>query len=162
MLGQPWYVMILPTLPLLLAHLAGVVVAIILLVRRGGAPAILALVGFGVLFLVDLANLGRDPLIRALAEQTRRLALVGSSVNCCCSVVDVAAIVCLIVALWQAVSGTGGAPAETEPDEEPLEEIVGVFEEVPEEAPRVTRVLDENETLEGTVETSEEIVEEGK
>jgi len=160
MLEQPWYVMILPMLPLLLAHLAGVVVAIVLLVRRGGAPAILALVGFGILFLANLASLGRGPLIGALAEQTRRFVLVSSGVNCCCSVVDVAAIVCLIVALWQAVSGTGGGAVETEPDEEPLEEIVGVFEEMPEEAPRVTRVLDE--TMEGPVETSEGVPEEGE
>ncbi len=159
-LGQPWYAMILPMLPVLLVHLAGVVVAVILLVRRGGTPAILALVGFGVLFLSDLVGLGRGPLIGALAGQTRQLVLVSSGVNCCCSVVDVAAIVCLIVALWQAVSGTSSGAVETNPDEEPLEEIVGVFEEVPEEAPRVTRVLDE--TLEGTVETSEELAEEGE
>lgn len=158
MFEQSWYVMILPLLPLLLAHLAGVVVAIVLLVRRGGTPAILALIGFGTLFFTDLAGLGRGPLIGALAEQTRRFVLVNSSVNCCCSVVDVVAIVCLIVALWRAVSGAGGGAAEAEPEEEPLEEIVGVFEAVPEESPHVTKVLDE--TLEGTVETSEVVVEE--
>ena len=108
MFQQPWYVLLLPALPILLVHLAGLVVAIILLVRRGGTPAILALVGFGILFIVDLAGLGSAPLTRLLAEQVRQVSqvmAVSAGVGCCCSVFDVAAIVCLIIAVWQAVSG---------------------------------------------------------
>jgi len=163
MFQQPWYVTILPVLPILLVHLAGLVVAIILLVRRGGTPAILASIGFGVLFIVDLANLGRGPLVRLLTEQARQFVIVNTSAGCCCSIFDVTAVVCLIVALWQAVSGTGTERTAEELEEVP-EEVVGILEEAPEEAARPTRVLEEtlaSSTLEGTVETSEETVEEG-
>jgi len=178
MFQQPWYVMILPVLPILLVHLAGVVVAIILLVRRGGTPAILALVGFGVLFILDLASFGRGPLVELLAGQARQLVVVSTGLSCCCSVLDVAAVVCLIVAIWQAVSGPGakgaagpleGAPEpvlgrwEEPPAETPFatkvldetpEEVEGILEDPPEENPRATRVLEE--TLEGIVEAAEE------
>lgn len=151
MFQQPWYVTILPALPILLAHLAGIVVAVILLVRHGGTPAILALIGFGVLFVADLAGFAGGPLVGLLASQTRQFLIANVGVGCCCSVLDVVAIVCLIVAIWQAVSGA--AAGET------VEEVVGVLVEAPEEIARATRVLEE--TLEGTVETSEEAVEEG-
>lgn len=107
---QPWYTLILPALPVLLAHLAGVVVAIILLVRRRSTPAILALIGFGVLILTDLASLGRSPLIGWLARQggIRQFWTASTGVDCCCSIFDVAAIVCLIAAILQAVSTTSG------------------------------------------------------
>jgi hypothetical protein len=158
MFQQPWYVTILPVLPILLAHLAGIVVAVILLVRHGGTPAILALIGFGVLFVADLAGFAGGPLVGLLASQTRQFLIANVGVGCCCSVLDVVAIVCLIVAIWQAVSGA--AAGETvEEIEEAVEEVVGVLEEAPEETARATRVLEE--TLEGTVETSEEAVEEG-
>jgi hypothetical protein len=99
---------VLPLLPTLLAHLAGVVVAIILLVRveRRRTPAVLALLGFALLSIVDLANVARGPLIRLLSGRTVsgiRLASVG--VGCCYSIFDVAAVVCLIIAIWQATSG---------------------------------------------------------
>jgi len=105
-MGAPWYVTVLPVLPILLVHLAGVVVAIILLTRRGGTPAILALVGFGVSLILDLASFGRAPLTGFLARQVgvRQFLLVNTSVGCCCSVFNVLAVVCLIVAIWQAVS----------------------------------------------------------
>ncbi|RLC89991.1 MAG: hypothetical protein DRI77_15160 [Chloroflexi bacterium] len=84
-----------------------------MLVRHRGTPAILALAGFGVLFIVDLVSFGKAPLIRFLARQTgmRQFVLVNTSVGCCCSVFDMLAIVCLIVALWQTVSGAAAGEA---------------------------------------------------
>ncbi|MDY7078662.1 MAG: hypothetical protein SXV54_17245 [Chloroflexota bacterium] len=113
MFQQPWYVTILPLLPILLVHLIGTVAAIILLVRSRSTPAILSLIGFGILFIVDIANLGRSSLIGPL---TRRMSksefwIANAGAGCCCSIFDVAAIVCLIVAIWQAVSGTGSGEA---------------------------------------------------
>ena len=103
----PGFVGVLPALPTLLAHLAGVAVAIVLLVRQRerSLAAILAGAGFALLLLTDLAAFARGPLINLISHRTRggiRLAVTG--VGCCCSVVDVAAIVCLIVALAQALS----------------------------------------------------------
>ncbi len=105
------YVMYLPMLPILLAHLAGVVVAVILLVRHRGTPSILALVGFAVLLLLDLLNFAREPLIRFLSSRVgmRQFVLVNTSVGCCCSIFNIIAVVCLIVAIWQAVSGAAEA-----------------------------------------------------
>ena len=106
---QSWFLAVLPTLPILLVYLAGVVVSIILLIRHKSTPAILALVGFAILLLLGLVGFGRAPLINALARQggMQRVATVSTSVGCCCSVIDVAAIACLIVAIWQAVAGPG-------------------------------------------------------
>ncbi len=108
---NPWYVTVLPMLPILLAHLAGVVAAIILLTRRGGTPAILALVGFGVSLILDLASFGRSPLVGFLGRQVgmRRFVAVSTGVGCCCGLLDLIAVVCLIVAIWQAVSVTAEA-----------------------------------------------------
>ena len=105
----PGFVNLLPLLPALLAHLAGVVVAIILLVRleRRRTPALFALVGFALLSILDLANVARRPLIRLLYHRTVsgiRLASVG--VGCCYGIFDVVAVVCLIIAIWQAMSGS--------------------------------------------------------
>ena len=107
-MAQSWFLNVLPVLPTLLVHLAGVVVAIILLVRHKGTPAILALIGFAVLLLLNLVSFGRTPLVGAIARQggMQRVAAVSTGVGCCCSVIDVAAIVCLIVAIWQAVTGS--------------------------------------------------------
>ena len=106
----PGFVNLLPLLPTLLAHLAGVAVAIILLVRLENrrTPALFALLGFALLSILDLANVARGPLIRLLSRRTVsgiRLASVG--VGCCYSIFDVVAVVCLIVAVWQAMSGRG-------------------------------------------------------
>jgi hypothetical protein len=166
-MSQPWYILVLPTLPVLLAYLAGVVVAVILVVRHRSTPAILALVGFGVLFLVALAGLGHGPLSRFLAEGGGMGRFgVDAGVGCCCSVFDVIAVVCLIVAVWQAVSGGGagadvagsGAVEAAAGDEGPgaestyaTEILEGTVEEIPqasdedaaEAGERTTRVLDE-------------------
>lgn len=103
---NPWYVTVLPMLPILLAHLAGVVVAVLLLTRRGGTPAILALVGFGVSFILDLASFGRGPLVVFLGRQVgmRQFVALSTGVGCCCGLLNLIATVCLIVAIWQAVS----------------------------------------------------------
>jgi hypothetical protein len=113
-----------------LVHLVGIVVAIILLVRRRSTPAILALIGFGVLFVVNLASLGRGPLTGLLARQMRvnQYWISNAGVGCCCSIFDVAAIICLIVAIWQAVSATGGEEVAE------VEEMVGEFVDVSEPA----------------------------
>ncbi len=98
---------VLPALPTLLAHLAGVVVAIVLLVRQRerSLPPILAVVGFGLLFVIDLANFARGPLINLISQRTAAGVRAGvTGVGCCCSIVDVAATVCLIIALTQALS----------------------------------------------------------
>jgi len=106
----PGFVNLLPLFPTLLAHLAGVVVAVVLLVRfeRRRTPAILALLGFALLAILDLASAAQGPLIRLLSRRTVsgiRLASVG--IGCCYSIFDVAAAACLIIAIWQATSGTG-------------------------------------------------------
>jgi hypothetical protein len=101
-----------------LAHLAGVVVAIVLLVRqreRSLAP-ILAVAGFALLLLTDLATFAQGPLINLISHRTAAgFRLVVTGVGCCCSVVDVAAIACLIVALAQALSSPKPEGAETQP-----------------------------------------------
>ncbi len=108
-MGQsPGLVNVLPTIPILLIHLAGVVAAVILLARQKerSLPAVLALIGFALLLVLDGANLARGPLIRFLSHRTAagiRSAVIG--VGCCCSIFDVAASVCLIMAIWQSVSG---------------------------------------------------------
>lgn len=114
----PGLVNLIPLLPTLLVHLTGVVVAIILLVRieRERTPAIFALLGFGFLSILDLANVARGSLIRLLSHRTVsgiRLASVG--VGCCYSIFDVVAVVCLIIAIWQAMSGSATEEAELGP-----------------------------------------------
>ena len=112
---QSWFLAVLPVLLILLAHLAGLVVSIILLVRHKGTAAVLALIGFAVRLILDLASFGRPSLTRLLAQRggVRGFLAASTGVGCCCSVIDVVAIVCIIVALWQALSG-GVEPA---PDE---------------------------------------------
>jgi len=149
------------------------------LVRSKGKTTILAAVGFGLLVLISLGQI-----VLALPPLTRQFFLVGQwlawVLNCCCSILDMAAIVCLIVAIWQAVSGTdaGDVAQEVAYTVEPLEEemVVEAFEEAPEETPYATMVLEE--TLEGEIledtpvespyttqvlpETQEEAAEEGE
>ena len=86
-----------------LAYLAGLLVSIILLVRSKARAAILSAVAFGLMLLMHLfaspiANLVFDVLDSDLAHTS----LWGF--DCCCSALQLAAIVCLIIAIWQAVS----------------------------------------------------------
>jgi hypothetical protein len=124
------YAGIVPHVVAVLAYLAGLIVAIILLVRTKARAATLALVGFALLMLITLGQI-----VLSLPQLTREFVRVQWLVwvlSCCCSVLDLAAIVCLIVAIWQAVTGAGkqdavedvvyldDMPAETaKPDETP-------------------------------------------
>lgn len=95
---------LLPAIPVLLAHVAGMVVATILVLRpkTKRTAGLLALSGFALLVILDLAEFAQGPLIRLLSNRTARgIRLAHVSVGCCCSAVDIAAIVCLIVAIWQ-------------------------------------------------------------
>jgi len=109
-MGQlPGFLNMLPAIPVLLAHLAGLVVALIFFLRqeRKSIPSILALMGFGLLLVLDVAKFAQGPLVRFLSRRT--VAGVPSAVagvGRCCSIVDAAAVVCLIVAIWQAFSRT--------------------------------------------------------
>ena len=118
-MGQFWYVSVVPALPLLLVHLAGVIVAAILLVRHRSTAAILAVIGFAALFVWHLATFGIEPLAYLLSEAgVAQLDVAITSVGCCCSALNVIAVVCLIIAIWQAVAGTGDGDEEEEEEEE--------------------------------------------
>ena len=156
------YALIIPYLAALLAHLAGLVVAIILLVRSRTTPAVLSVVGFALLALFDLVQfvLGLPPVFQAIIWRSTAWLWV---INCCCSIFDVAAIVCLIVAIWQAISGAGvggpmgepwGVPDFLAGTPEESESAAETPENAPEEDPLATRILEE--TLRGTPPPSEE------
>jgi hypothetical protein len=141
------YAVLVPHVAALLAYLAGLAVAIILLVRAKGRAAILAAVGFALLVLISVGQI-----VLALPSVNVQFFRVGQwlawVLNCCCSIFDVAAIACLIVAIWQAVSGVG--------TEEVEEVIVDVFEEGPEAAYATAKLEDApeegvEETLEGEI-----------
>ena len=111
MMQLPGLVNLLPSIPILAAHLAGVVAAALLLARQRerSIPAVLALIGFGVLLILDVARLAQGPLINLIVHRTAggvRLAVAG--VNCFCSIFDAAATVCLIIAMWQALTKPAG------------------------------------------------------
>jgi hypothetical protein len=101
---------------LTLAYLAGLVVAILLLVKVKGTPAILATVAFGLLFILGLGQIAHAAFLERLVLDQLRPGQARwgiGSLNCCCGTLQLAAIVCLIIAIWQAVSGPkqeGGAP----------------------------------------------------
>jgi len=105
MLAHFLYAGIVPHVVAVLAYLAGLVVAIILLIRTKARAATLALVGFALLMLITLGQI-----VLSLPQLTREFVRVQWLVwvlSCCCSVLHLAAIVCLIVAIWQAVTGAG-------------------------------------------------------
>ena len=141
------YAGLIPHVAALLAYLAGLAAAIILLVRAKGRAAILAAVGFALLALVSVGQI-----VLALPSVNVQFIRVGQwlawVLNCCCSMFDVAAIACLIVAIWQAVSGAG--------TEEVEEVIVDVSEEAPEAAYATAKLEDAleedvEEALEGEI-----------
>ncbi len=103
----PQFLQYIPRVILTLAHLAGLIVAIMLLMRKKGTPAILATVAFGLAFVMDigqmLQNLAIAPMLfRQLGYDSGTYALFG--LNCCCGLFDLIAVACLIVALWQALA----------------------------------------------------------
>lgn len=109
-----------PTVLVLLVHLVLLVVAIVLLVRTKGTPAILAVAAFVLLFLVDIGRLMRvlflERMIYTGSLSYAATGWVTTGLSCCCSLVDIIAVVCLLIAIWQAVSGSKAAPAEVEPE----------------------------------------------
>jgi hypothetical protein len=103
------YAGMVPHVVAVLAYLAGLVVAIILLVRTKARAATLALVGFALLMLITLGQIVLS--LPQLAAEFVRVQWLVWVLSCCCSVLDLAAIGCLIVAIWQAVTGTGKTDA---------------------------------------------------
>jgi hypothetical protein len=90
-----------------IAHLAGLVVAIILLNRAKSTPATLGAVSFGVLFLQDIGRILRRLFLDNVMRNLTGIRGIWEVNNCCCGIFQVAAIVCLVVAVWQAISGDG-------------------------------------------------------
>ena len=91
-----------------LVHLAGLVVSAILLVKIKGTPAILSTVAFGILFLHDLGAILRAAFLDTLVARSVRIANITTArggFDCCCNILTIAAFVCLIIAIWQAVAG---------------------------------------------------------
>jgi hypothetical protein len=138
------YAGLVPYAAALLAHLAGLVVAIILLVRAKRTPAILAVVGFALLVLINLAQLilRLPPVVRSLAFGNPAWTWF---LNCCCSVFDAGAIACLIVAIWQALSAAGVGEVVAGGDEE----VAGGDEEMAPMVEAVT-VITPEEMAEGS------------
>jgi len=100
-----------------LAHLVGLIMAILLLVKIKGTPAILATVAFALLFLLDIGNILRStfPFLDKLIVNQVNMSSIGAvmgSFNCCCSIFSLAATICLIIAIWQAVSGNAEEGSE--------------------------------------------------
>ena len=101
---------------LIVAHLAGLVVAVILLVRRKGTAPILATVAFGLLVLLDAARIVQTALLPALSRQVRVprvLPWIGGGMTCCCGLLDLVAWGCLIAAIWMGMGGEEGVKSET-------------------------------------------------
>ncbi len=127
MVRAPHAITLLPLLPVLLVYLTGVVVASILLVRRqtDRGPAVFALVGFTLLFLVGVANLARGWLIWVLARRAAVGVIATSTgVGCCYSVFQVAGGLCLIVAIWQALARPDSTAVISESESTTPEEAV--------------------------------------
>ncbi|MBC7227060.1 MAG: hypothetical protein H5T61_07485 [Thermoflexales bacterium] len=106
---------------LILAHLAGLVVAVLLLVRRKGRAPVLATAAFALLVILDAARIVETALIPAIARQIRAprvLPWIGGGTTCCCGFLDLVAWGCLIAAIWMGMS-----------QPEPAHEIPGTEEE---------------------------------
>lgn len=88
---------------LVVAHLAGLVVAVLLLVRRRGTAPILATAAFALLVILDAARIVGAALLPAIARQIRApraLPWIGGGTTCCCGFLDLVAWGCLIAAIW--------------------------------------------------------------
>ena len=109
-----------------LAHLAGLVVALLLLSRKKGTAAVLATVAFALLVLLDVGRIVETTLSHRLLPQIARAARVGpwiaGGADCCCSLLDLGAIGCLIAALWKGLGGPETTPQEAAPEETVSEE----------------------------------------
>ena len=103
MLAYFMYAGVIPHVAALLAYLAGLIVAIILLIRTKARAATLALVGFALLVLIALGQIVL--VVPQLVPELGQVQWAVWALSCCCSLLDLAAIACLIVAIWQAVTG---------------------------------------------------------
>jgi hypothetical protein len=118
----PGWITLLPAIPLILANLAALIVSIILIVRHRTTPAILAMIGFALLFLLRIADLVRSPVAALLAEQggIRYFLVANTSIGCCRSAIYAVAIALLVVAIYRAVAG-GRAAQPYQDNDEPTE-----------------------------------------
>ena len=86
-----------------LAYFAGLLISIILLARSKSKAAILAAVAFGVLLL---KHTFASPIARVIADVLDShlgYTIVGAY-QCCCGVLQLAAVICLVIAIQQAIS----------------------------------------------------------
>ncbi len=87
---------------LILAHLAGLVVAVLLLVRRKGTAPVLATVAFALMVILDATLIVETTLLFPILYRRapRAFAWVGGGLNCCWGLLALVAWGCLIAALW--------------------------------------------------------------
>jgi hypothetical protein len=107
-----WFI---AALPRILVHIAGIVVAIVLLRRTRSRANILALIAFILLFLTDLGDGLFQilyPLVLAPRAGFRLMETTSILSTLCCTSLDAVAIVLLIIAFAQALGRPTG-------DEEP-------------------------------------------
>jgi zinc transporter ZupT len=97
---------LLASFPHILAHLAGLIVSLVLLRRTRSRSAILALAAFGGLLLVDVGNLLLSLLGFLLFDLGTRdsMRVIQPVVSGTCCILDFVALVLLVVAFWQALS----------------------------------------------------------
>lgn len=113
----PTWIQTLVRILLILAHLAGLIVAVILLVRRKGTAPILATAAFALLVILDAARIIETRLLPAIARQVRAprvLPWIGGSTTCCCGLLDLIAWGCLIAAIWMGMGPQAGELPGTE------------------------------------------------
>ena len=143
------YANLIPYVAALLVYLAGLAVAVILLIRAKGKAAILAVVGFALLVLISIGQIVLAVL--PVAVNLYRFTWLVWILNCCCSIFIMAAIVCLIIAIWQAVSGPSAKDVaqEAEYATDPLEGEMGLdaFEESPKVASATVKLEDAAEDM---------------
>jgi hypothetical protein len=125
---MPGWITLLPAIALILADLAALVASIILIVRHRTTPAILATIGFALLLMSRIADIGRSPLAALLAEQggMRYFLAANTSIGCCRSAVYAVAIALLVIAIYRAIAG--------DPAAQPYQDNGDSTEESPEEA----------------------------
>jgi hypothetical protein len=107
---------------LILAHLVGLVLAIILVVKKKGLAAILAAAAFALLLLIDVGNVVQaaagQSLVNALNNNQTAIRWVFASIECCCGALDLIAIICLIIAIFKGIGAAPGGAAKEEVAEE--------------------------------------------
>lgn len=102
---------LIPALPVILVHIAGIVVSIVLLRRARTRSAVLALVAFSVLLLTDLGS-GLfqilTPLVLIPRAGPRLFETTSIASSLCCTTLDAIALVLLIIAFARALTRSGG------------------------------------------------------